>query len=140
MNTRSRMMQKFDELAAIDAESLSERTICDVLKRKLEDLGFIVTEDQAGGPTAMLNGISFLFGREEIPPEVIRNVMLYCLDCYSAEGVPGKCGTSRLIMERMFNCEEESLYAFGSVEEREAVLLTNKQTVLTEEKTIEYFI
>ena len=193
------------------------------------------------GPTAMLNGISFLFGREEIPPEVIRNVMLYCLDCYSAEGVPGKCGTSRMAMmflsnwlnefgkvgnalavsssylsgeqvflgetsrindilkrggavvvrlfldewhyvtltgqengiikvfdpyywtkefqekevkiimdkpmeynrlipEPMFNSEEESLYAFGPVEGREAVLLTNKQTVLTEEKTIEYFI
>ena len=48
MNRRSGMMQEFDELATIDAESLSERTICDVLKRKLEDLGFIVTEDQAG--------------------------------------------------------------------------------------------
>ena len=193
------------------------------------------------GPTAMLNGISVLFGREEIPPEVIRNVMLYCLDCYSAEGVPGKCGTSRMAMmflsnwlnefgkvgnalavsssylsgeqvflgetsrindilkrggavvvrlfldewhyvtltglkdgyikvfdpyywiedfeekevkiimdkpmeynrlipEQMFNSEEESLYAFEPVEGREAVLLTNKQTVLTEEKTIEYFI
>ena len=193
------------------------------------------------GPTAMLNGISVLFGREEIPPEVIRNVMLYCLDWYSAEGVPGKCGTSRMAMmflsnwlnefgkvgnalavsssylsgeqvflgetsrindilkrggavvvrlfldewhyvtltglkdgyikvfdpyywiedfeekevkiimdkpmeynrlipEQMFNSEEESLYAFGPVEGREAVLLTNKQTVLTEEKTIEYFI
>ena len=193
------------------------------------------------GPTAMLNGISVLFGREEIPPEVIRNVMLYCLDCYSAEGVPGKCGTSRMAMmflsnwlnefgkvgnalavsssylsgeqvflgetsrindilkrggavvvrlfldewhyvtltglkdgyikvfdpyywiedfeekevkiimdkpmeynrlipEPMFNSEEESLYAFGPIEGREAVLLTNKQTILTEEKTIEYFI
>ena len=48
MNIRSRMMQEFDELAMIDAESLSERTICDALKRKLEDLGFTVTEDQAG--------------------------------------------------------------------------------------------
>lgn len=47
---------------------------------------------------------------------------------------------NRLIPEQMFNSEEESLYAFGPVEGREAVLLTNKQTVLTEEKTIEYFI
>lgn len=193
------------------------------------------------GPTAMLNGISYLFAREEIPPEVIRNVMLYCLDCYSAEGVPGKCGTSRMAMRflsnwlnefgkvgnglpisssylageqvflgetsrindilkrggvavirlfldewhyvtltglddgmvkvfdpyywteefpekevkiimdhpmeynrlipgKMFNSELESLYAFGPVEGREAVLLANKQTMLTEEKTIEYFI
>ncbi len=37
------------------------------------------------GPTAMLNGISYLFEREEIPPEVIRNIMLYSLDCYNAE-------------------------------------------------------
>lgn len=37
------------------------------------------------GPTSMLNAISYLFDREDIPPEIIRNVMLYCLDCYSAE-------------------------------------------------------
>ncbi len=48
MEIKSRLMQEFDELAAIDAESLSERMICDVLKRKLEELGFTVTEDQAG--------------------------------------------------------------------------------------------
>ena len=42
----------------------------------------------------MQNAISFLFEREEIPPEVLRNIMLYCLDCYSSEGVPGKSGTS----------------------------------------------
>ena len=46
------------------------------------------------GPTAMLDAVSFLFEREEIPPEVIRNIMLYCLDCYSAEGITGKSGTS----------------------------------------------
>ena len=27
------------------------------------------------GPTCMLNAVSFLFEREEIPPEVIRNIM-----------------------------------------------------------------
>lgn len=48
MKIQSRLMQEFDELAAIDAESLSERKICDVLKVKLEDLGFTVTEDLAG--------------------------------------------------------------------------------------------
>lgn len=46
------------------------------------------------GPTSMLNAISFLFEREDIPPEVIRNIMLYSLDCYGAEGAPGKSGTS----------------------------------------------
>ncbi len=38
---------------------------------------------------AQWDQLSF-FEREEIPPEVIRNIMLYCLDCYGAEGAPGK--------------------------------------------------
>ena len=193
------------------------------------------------GPTAMLDALSYLFEREDIPPEVIRNVMLYSLDCYSAEGVPGKSGTSRMAMmflsnwlnefgkvgnfpissqyisgeqvffgntsrindilrrggavvvrlfldewhyvmlngckdgqiwmfdpyycdepfpeapevqvildapvshnrivpEKLFNRETLELYSLGPKEGREAVLLTNKNTVLTTEKTIEYFI
>ena len=47
------------------------------------------------GPTSILNAIIYLFDRDEIPPEVIRNTMLYCLDCYSKEGIPGKSGSSR---------------------------------------------
>lgn len=50
------------------------------------------------GPTSVLNAISYLFPREEITPEIIRNVMLYCLDCYSVEGIPGKRGTSQAAM------------------------------------------
>ncbi|MBQ9168253.1 MAG: peptidase C39 [Oscillospiraceae bacterium] len=46
------------------------------------------------GPTSMLNAINFLFEREDIPPEILRNIMLYCLDCYGSEGSPGKSGTS----------------------------------------------
>lgn len=46
------------------------------------------------GPTSMLNGISYLFERESIPPEIVRNVMLYCLDCHGSDGIPGKRGTS----------------------------------------------
>lgn len=55
------------------------------------------------GPTTMLNAVSFLFDREAIPPEIIRNVMLYSLDCYSAEGAPGKAGTSRMAMMFLAN-------------------------------------
>jgi hypothetical protein len=188
----------------------------------------------------MLNAVSYLFEREDIPPEVIRNVMLYCLDCYNAEGVPGKCGTStaammflsnwlngfgkigrldiscrylsgeevflgseswindalrrggvavirlyyevehyvlltgeqdgnllmfdpyyevdpydepdilmvpdhpceynRVVPEYYFNRENHDTYALGPTEGREAVLLFNKQTRLTPEGTIEYFI
>ncbi len=40
---------------------------------------------------------------KDIPPEVIRNIMLYCLDCHSKEGVPGKRGSSRAAMAFLCN-------------------------------------
>lgn len=193
------------------------------------------------GPTSMLNAISFLFEREEIPPEVIRNIMLYSLDCYNSEGIQGKSGTScaamtfltnwlnslnkierlpvsaqhltaeqvylgdgsrlnhalacggavivrlyfdephyilltgqdgdnilafdpyyvekpfdfapdiqlcpdhlkqynRIVPSHYFNCEGTTIYALGPTVGREAVILYNTTTRLTEEKTIEYFI
>ena len=193
------------------------------------------------GPTSMLNAISFLFEREEIPPEVIRNIMLYSLDCYNSEGIQGKSGTScaamtfltnwlnslnkigrlpvsaqhltaeqvylgdgsrlnhalacggavivrlyfdephyilltgqdgdnilafdpyyvekpfdfapdiqlcpdhlkqynRIVPSHYFNCEGTTIYALGPTAGREAVILHNTTTRLTEEKTIEYFI
>lgn len=193
------------------------------------------------GPTSMLNAISFLFEREEIPPEVIRNIMLYSLDCYNSEGIQGKSGTScaamtfltnwlnslnkigrlpvnaqhltaeqvylgdgsrlnhalacggavivrlyfdephyilltgqdgdnilafdpyyvekpfdfapdiqlcpdhlkqynRIVPSHYFNCEGTTIYALGPTSGREAVILYNTTTRLTEEKTIEYFI
>jgi hypothetical protein len=42
----------------------------------------------------MLNAISYLFEREDIPPVVIKSIMLYCLDCADSNGAPGKRGTS----------------------------------------------
>ena len=45
------------------------------------------------GPTSMLNAVSYLFQREEIPPEIVRSIMLYCLDCFGSDGASGKCGT-----------------------------------------------
>jgi len=50
------------------------------------------------GPTTMLNAMSFLFKREEIPPDIIKQVMLYCLDSYNVKGEAGKSGTSRMAM------------------------------------------
>ncbi len=191
------------------------------------------------GPTTMLNAISFLFRRDEIPPEIIRNIMLYSLDAYGREGA-GRSGTSRMAMMFLnnwlhgigragvlpirsdyiqgdsvfvgeggrlsdclkrngvavvrlyfdvehyvlftgeqdgkiylfdpyyektlsegpdvvlteahpfsynrivpvsrFNHETHDLYALGEQEMREAVLLFNEHTMLTPEKTIEYFI
>jgi len=63
------------------------------------------------GPTAFLNAVSFLFEREQLPPELIRNVMLYSLDSYGADGVSGKSGTSRTAMMFLSHW----LDGFGSV-------------------------
>ncbi|EHG20511.1 hypothetical protein HMPREF9334_01407 [Selenomonas infelix ATCC 43532] len=50
------------------------------------------------GPTALLNAVSYLFPRQEVPPEIVRSVMLYTLDCYGMDGAPCKAGTSRMAM------------------------------------------
>ena len=55
------------------------------------------------GPTSLLNAMSFLFQREEISPELIRNIMLYSLDSYGSGGVLGKSGTSRMAMAFLSN-------------------------------------
>ncbi len=55
------------------------------------------------GPTSLLNAVSFLFEREDIPPELIRNIMLYSLDNYNNEGIQGKSGTSCAAMMFLVN-------------------------------------
>ena len=50
------------------------------------------------GPTSLLNGLSILFEREEIPPDVLRRIMLYSLDTYDDAGTMGKKGTSHAAM------------------------------------------
>ncbi len=60
-------------------------------------LHYQITEYDCG-PTSLLNGISYLFEREDIPPEVVRNIMLYSLDGFGLDGVSGKSGTSHTAM------------------------------------------
>ncbi|MDR0595955.1 MAG: peptidase C39 [Clostridiales Family XIII bacterium] len=50
------------------------------------------------GPTTLLNAVSFLFEREEIPPELLKFVSMYAMDSYGRCGEHGKGGTSRLAM------------------------------------------
>lgn len=50
------------------------------------------------GPTTLLNAISFLFKREEIPPDIVRHIVLYCLDAYNGNGEFAGSGTSRMAM------------------------------------------
>lgn len=61
-------------------------------------LRYQITEYDCG-PTSLLNAVSFLFEREEIPPEVVRNIMLFCLDSYGVDGFSGKSGTSHMAMQ-----------------------------------------
>lgn len=55
------------------------------------------------GPTTMLNAISYLFKREEIPPDVLKYIMMYCLDTFDESGCCGKSGTSQMAMMFLSN-------------------------------------
>ena len=65
-------------------------------------LSYQVTEFDCG-PTTLLNAMSFLFRREEIPPDIIKHIMLFCLDSYNTKGEFGKNGTSQMAMMFMSN-------------------------------------
>lgn len=51
------------------------------------------------GSTSVENALTFLFRREEIPPLVVKHIMLYCLDSFNDKGEFAKGGTSRMAME-----------------------------------------
>lgn len=51
------------------------------------------------GPTSLLNGISYLFHRDDIPPDLVQHIMTYCLDSYNGKGERGKQGTSYIAMQ-----------------------------------------
>lgn len=55
------------------------------------------------GPASLLNALSYLFEREEIPPEIIRNIMIYTLDSFGKDGISGKSGTSYMAMMFLSN-------------------------------------
>lgn len=54
-------------------------------------------------PTAIVNAISYLFHRKEIPPMVIRHIYLYCLDTVSRDARFGIGGTSKLAVRLLGN-------------------------------------
>lgn len=55
------------------------------------------------GPTTLLNAITFLFEREEVPPEIIKNISLYSLDTFNSQGFAGRHGTSKIAMMFLSN-------------------------------------
>lgn len=60
-------------------------------------LSYQLTEYDCG-PTTVLNAMNVLFEREELPPEVIKFVMLYCMDGYNENGEACKSGTTCMAM------------------------------------------
>ena len=63
------------------------------------------------GPTTLTNAIRYLFDREEIYPDIVKYIMLYCLDSYNEAGEVGKRGTSASAMMFLSNW----LTQFGQV-------------------------
>ncbi len=55
------------------------------------------------GPVTMTNAVRYLFEREDIYPDIIKYIMLYCLDSYNEDGEVGKRGTSASAMMFLAN-------------------------------------
>lgn len=55
------------------------------------------------GPVSLTNAIRYLFDREDIYPDIIKYIMLYCLDSYNDKGESGKLGTSASAMMFLSN-------------------------------------
>lgn len=63
-------------------------------------LRFQITEFDCG-TVALQNAISYLFDRENVPPELIRAISIYTVNCYDDEGNISEGGTSRETMDKM---------------------------------------
>lgn len=88
------------------------------------------------GPVSLINGIRYLFDREEIFPDVIKFIMLYCMDTYNEAGELCKHGTSPAAM----NYIASWLNHFGQIKgfplhckflSGEAVFLTKESEIIS---------
>lgn len=53
------------------------------------------------GPTSILNAITYLYERQEIPPDFLKYIMQYCMDSYNEKGEQYRYGTSTDAMNYM---------------------------------------
>ncbi len=83
---KERLIKEFTRLVSIDSPSLLEREMGDYLKNKLEELGFAVTEDDAGNKLGGNCGNIYGFweGREDLEP------LLFCVHMDTVEPSRGK--------------------------------------------------
>ena len=56
------------------------------------------------GPTTLMNAISFLMPRRQVPPDIIKYIHMYSLDGFDGRGQMGRAGTSELAMIFLANC------------------------------------
>ena len=61
------------------------------------------TSEYDCGPVSLLNGIRYLFDREEIYPDIVKFIMLYCMDTYNENGELCTRGTSAAAMNYITN-------------------------------------
>jgi hypothetical protein len=61
------------------------------------------TSEYDCGPTTLINALRYLFDREQIAPELLKNISLYTLDTYNEMGETGKKGTSPWAMKFLSN-------------------------------------
>lgn len=87
MIRKERVTETFVELAKIDSISLEERKMADVLKKKLENLGFTVEEDQAGDVIGGNAGNLYAYRSGELKGEPI----LFSGHLDTVEPGRGKC-------------------------------------------------
>lgn len=59
------------------------------------------TSEYDCGPVCLINGIRYLFHREDIYPDMVKFIMLYGMDNYNAEGELCKRGTSSAAISYM---------------------------------------
>lgn len=67
----------------------------------MKNLLIYQTSEYDCGPVSLLNGIRYLYEREEIYPDMVKFIMLYCMDTYNEAGELCKHGTSPAAMNYM---------------------------------------
>ena len=86
MIRQERMVDEFCRLVSIDSPSYEERTIADVIKRKLEEIGFKVKEDESAAKTGGNTGNIYAWLDGKIDAEPI----LFCGHTDTVEPSRGK--------------------------------------------------
>lgn len=98
--TAQRIEEELDRLG-IPHTRVGETGVLGTLRGKKEGGRAVVL--RADIDALPINAVSYLFRRDEIPPELTRNIMLYCLDCFGEDGSTGRRGTSRMAMMFLSN-------------------------------------